>query len=96
MHYDSTPRGDIVRMVSPSGRAPKVAFDGTQFWIAWIDNPAGELGIAAVDLDGNLVASAPPGRTAAGDEAFQLVRSGSSVFLAVLGADGLDFVRLCR
>jgi hypothetical protein len=92
----STPRGDIVRMLSLSGRAPKVAFDGTQFWIAWLDNPAGEIGIAAVDLDGNLVVSAPPGRTAAGDEAFQLVRSGSIVLLAVLGADALDFVRLCR
>ena len=92
----STARGDIVRMLSASGRAPKVAFDGTQFWIAWIDSPAGELGIAAFELDGNLVVSTPPGRTASGDEAFQLVRSGSTVFLVVLGADALDFVRLCR
>ena len=92
----STPRGELVRMLSLIGRAPKVAFDGTQFWIAWIDNPAGGLGIAALDLAGNLVVSAQPALSVAGDEAFQLVRSGSTVLLVVLGADALDFITLCR
>jgi hypothetical protein len=92
----STAQGDIVRPLTASGRAPKVRFDGERFWIAWLDNASGELRVATLDLAGNVLTAAQPGPRVAGDEGFDLVRSGDSVFLVVLGADALDVVTLCR
>jgi hypothetical protein len=88
--------GDVLRTISSSGRAPKVVFDGTRFWTAWIDNSTGELRIATVDVAGTVFGSAQPGPEVAGDEAFDLVRAGSTVYLVVLSSDALDFVTLCR
>jgi hypothetical protein len=98
-HY-LTASASVVRTLSSSGRAPKVRFDGTRFWIAWLDRPAGtssdELRVVAFDLSGNLVSAGSSAPRVAGDHAFDLVRAGSTVHLVVLTADGLDFVTLCR
>jgi hypothetical protein len=91
----STARGDVLRTLSSSGRAPKVRFDGTQFWIAWLDNRTGALRVATLDLGGNVVTAAQAGPRVASDEGFDLVRSGDSVYLVVLGTDALDLVTLC-
>jgi hypothetical protein len=91
-----TAQGDTLRTLSSSGRAPKARFDGTQFWIAWIDNRTGALRVATFDLAGNVVTAAQAGPKVAGDEAFDLVRSGDSVVLVVLGSDALELVTLCH
>jgi hypothetical protein len=73
-----------------------VRFDGTRFWIVWLDTATGQLRIAAWDPDGSVVAGGHPAPAPIGDEAFQLVRAGATVYLAVLGSDALDLVTLCR
>jgi hypothetical protein len=66
--------GDIMRDMSLHGRKPKVRFDGTEFWIAWVDEGAGDqLHLASFDLSGNVKDVALPGWQPVGDEAFQLV-----------------------
>jgi hypothetical protein len=88
--------GDIMRDMSLHGRKPKVRFDGTEFWIAWIDEAAGDqLHLATFDLSGNVKDAALPGWRATGDEGFQLVRRGASVYLVILSADTLSFLRTC-
>lgn len=92
----STARGDVLHTLSSSGRAPKVRFDGTQFWIAWLDNRNGALRVATIDLAGNVVTAGQAGPPTTSDEGFDLVRSGDTVYLVVLGSDALDLVTLCH
>jgi hypothetical protein len=88
--------GDIMRDMSFHGRAPKIRFDGTEFWIAWIDEgPPEELHLATFDLSGNIKDVALPGWTPVGDEAFQLVRRGATVYLVILGTNTLSFLLTC-
>lgn len=88
--------GDIMRDMSLHGRKPKVRFDGNEFWIAWVDEGAGDqLHLASFDLSGNVKDVALPGWRPVGDEAFQLVRRGAVVYLVVLSADTLSFLRTC-
>jgi hypothetical protein len=88
---------DIVNTLSTSGRAPKVAFDGTRFWIAWRDTGVAALRIASVDPIGTLVRWSTTGPAVAGDEAFDLVRSGNlTTTLVAITPNSLDFVTLCR
>jgi hypothetical protein len=88
--------GDIMRDMSLHGRKPKVRFDGTEFWIAWIDEAAGDqLHLATFDLSGNVKDVGLPGWQVVGDEGFQLVRRGASVYLVVLSGDTLNFLRTC-
>jgi hypothetical protein len=88
---------DIVRVLSTSGRAPKVRFDGTRFWIVWRDNGVSRLRIATLDPTGNLVISATPGPQVASDEAFDLVRaSTTTTVLVALVPNALELVTLCR
>jgi hypothetical protein len=88
---------DVVHVLSTSGGAAKVRFDGTRFWIAWRDSGVSNLRIASLDLIGNLVRSTTPGPQVAGDEAFDLVRTSSSTTtLVALAPDALEFVTLCR
>ncbi|HET7500962.1 MAG TPA: hypothetical protein VFK02_08170 [Kofleriaceae bacterium] len=88
--------GDIMRDMSLHGRKPKVRFDGTEFWIAWIDEAAGDqLHLASFDLSGNVKDVGLPGWTPVGDEAFELVQRGSTVYLVILSRDTLSFLRTC-
>jgi hypothetical protein len=94
-HLAST--GNIMHDMSLHGRAPKVRFDGTEFWIAWIDEGAAgdRLHLASFDLQGNVKDVEVTGWTPVGDEGFQLVRRGATVYLVVLSADTLNFLLTC-
>lgn len=88
---------DIVNVLSTSGRAPRVRFDGTRFWIAWRDTGAANLRIATVDPIGTLIRWSTSGPAVAGDNAFDLVRTSTlTVALVALTPNSLDFVTLCR
>jgi hypothetical protein len=88
--------GDIVRVLSTSGRAAKVRFDGSRFWVVWRDTGVNNLRIASIDPIGT-VATYAPGPAVAGDEAFDLVRaSGTTTALVALTPNSLDVVTLCR
>ncbi len=88
---------DIVHQLSASGRAAKVRFDGTRFWIAWRDNGVSALRIASIDPIGTLVRYPTPGPSVVGDEAFDLVRtSTTTTALVALTPNTLDIVTLCR
>jgi hypothetical protein len=88
---------DIVHVLSASGRAGKVQFDGTRFWIVWRDTGVANLRIASIDPIGTLVVSPTPGPVVAGDDAFDLVRtSTTTTVLVALASDALQLVTLCR
>jgi hypothetical protein len=88
---------DIVNVLTTSGRAPKVQFDGTRFWLAWRDTGVAALRIASIDPIGTLVRWSTTGPSVAGDEAFDLVRTGTATTaLVALTPNSLDFVTLCR
>jgi hypothetical protein len=88
---------DIVNVLSTSGRAPKVRFDGTRFWIAWRNTGSSHLHIASIDPIGTLVRWSTSGPAVAGDEAFDLVRtSTTTTVLVAITPNALDFVTLCR
>ena len=88
---------DVSGILSMHGRAPRPRFDGTQFWVAWIDEPpAGDrLRIALVDeaLGGSAVDV--PGWVPASDAAYELVRGADAVYLFILGADTLSILKTC-
>jgi hypothetical protein len=86
---------DLKRDMSFHGRAPKVRFDGTEFWIACIDDLDGAIHLALFDQSANVTEVALPGWTPVGDEAFQLVRRGATVNLVILGTDTLSFLLTC-
>jgi hypothetical protein len=87
---------DLGIEISQSGRAPKVRFDGTRFWVVWIEEPANVLRIAAVEQDLSFELVDLPGFVVSGDEAFELVRTGTTVHLAVLGPSTLTLLRTCK
>lgn len=75
------------------GRAPKVTFDGTFYWMAWRDDTS--LWLARVDKAGVIRAVALPGFVPAGDEAFELVRRGTDVDLVMHTGRKLEVLSLC-
>jgi hypothetical protein len=86
--------GDIVRELSPAGSAPKAQFDGLRFWIAWLDG-GGALQLSSFALDGTIAHHALAGWSPLGPEAFELVRRGDEVTLALLRAGELDALTIC-
>jgi hypothetical protein len=75
------------------GRAPKVTFDDTFYWVAWRDNAS--LQLARVAKDGVVRSVALPGFVPAGDEAFELVRRGTDVDLVMHTGRKLEVLSLC-
>jgi hypothetical protein len=80
--------------VIDKGSAPKVRFDGTRFWIAWLDS-GGELRLTSFGLDGTATPYALPGWRPAGPEAFELVNNGAETALVLLSTSELDFLTIC-
>jgi hypothetical protein len=84
--------------LSTRGRAPKIRFDGIDFWVAWIDEPpTGDvLRVARVAQDLTFTAVDLAGWNPVGNEAFELVRtSDGEIRLALLSANSLSFLRAC-
>jgi hypothetical protein len=86
--------GNVSRTVSPAGSAPKVVFDGTRFWIAWLDD-RGRLQLSSFDLGGTVVEYSLAGWTPSGPESFELVHRGNETALALLSPGELDFLSIC-
>ena len=82
------------RTIAPAGSAPKVQFDGTRFWIAFLDGQ-GVLQLSSFDLTGHVVAYSLAGWAPIGPEAFELVRRGNQTGVALLSSSGLEFLTIC-
>lgn len=85
---------DMPRTIAPAGSAPKVQFDGTRFWIAFLDGE-GALQLSSFDLAGRVVANSLAGWVPIGPEAFELVRRGTQAAVALLSPAGLEFLTIC-
>jgi hypothetical protein len=93
-HY-AVSTGDVTATIGLHGSAPKVQFDGTRFWIAWLDG-GGELRLTSFELaTGVLVQYELPGWQPSGPEAFELVTRGNETALVLLSSNGLDFLTIC-
>lgn len=107
MHIYVTPTGAIAvqydalvpgpeQILSPTGTAPRIGYDGTRFWAAWLDLRTGEqrLRIGHLASTGGITDVELP-ILPAGEESFELVRDGSRVDLVVRESDALSILQLC-
>jgi hypothetical protein len=85
---------DMASDVAPAGSAPKVQFDGSRFWIAYLDDHA-VLQLSSFDLNSRVVNYSLPGWIPLGGEAFELVRRGNETSLVLLSPAGLEFLTIC-
>jgi hypothetical protein len=88
---------NVARNLSVRGRAPRPRFDGTRFWVAWIDEPSqgDRLRIATVEEDLTMNAVDVSGWEPVSDRAFELVRGADGVYLFLLGTDTLSILKTC-
>jgi hypothetical protein len=96
-HY-AVGSGDLTATIGIRGSAPKVEYDGTRFWIAWLDG-TGELRLTSFEVGTGLVVQYElPGWQPAGPEAFELVTSGSGneSTLVLLSSASLDLLTICN
>jgi hypothetical protein len=94
--------GTMPTVVTDQGRSPRVAGDNLgNVWLAWIDTTAGAdvLRVGRYAMTSTVVdeAASVEGVVPAGDEAFELVRLDTSVYLFVLSTApaALDVFVLC-
>lgn len=93
-HY-AVSTGDVTATIGIPGSAPKVGYDGTRFWIAWLDGSS-ELRLTSFEVaTGKLVQYELPGWRASGPEGFELVTRGNETALVLLSPDGLDLLTIC-
>jgi hypothetical protein len=92
-HY-AVSTGDKLGRIAQLGSAPKVRFDGTRFWIAWLDGQS-QLQLSSFDLNGTIVPYSLAGWTPLGPEAFELVHRGGTTGVVMLSAGELDFLTIC-
>jgi hypothetical protein len=85
---------DIARSITAAGSAPKVQFDGIEFWIAWLDGQD-VLQLASFDVRGKIVSYSLAGWAPLGPEAFELVRRGNQTAVVLLSRDGLEILTIC-
>jgi hypothetical protein len=90
-HYST---GDVEAVITAAGSAPKVRFDGSRFWVAWLDGQ-GKLQLSSVELGGQVVAYDLAEWVPLGPEAFELVRRGTETDLVLLSKDGVEFLKIC-
>jgi hypothetical protein len=87
--------GNLKATIGIHGSAPKLGYDGTRFWIAWLDGN-GELRLTSFEVaTGVLVQYELPGWQPRGPEAFELVTRGNETALVLLSTDSLDFLTIC-
>jgi len=92
-HY-AVSTGDVDRLIATTGSAPKVRFDGTRFWIAWLDG-GGVLQLSSFDLGGTIVNYSLAGWTPNGPEAFEVVNRGNETGVMLVSPNGLDILTIC-
>ena len=91
--YLSAATAPVVDLAA-AGSAPRVQFDGTRFWIAWLDGNA-KLRLTSYDLDGTVVPYLLTDWVPRGPAAFQLVRRSNETVLALISAFGLELLTIC-
>lgn len=87
------PGGSAFHVTVGSGRAPKIAFDGEVYWMAWLEGDVVQ--VARVDAKGRIMTNSLPGFSVVGDGAFELVNRGVRVELVMLSKTSLTFLMLC-
>ena len=92
-HY-AVSTGDRERLITQTGSAPKVRFDGTRFWIAWLDG-GGLLQLSSFDINGTTVNYSLAGWTPNGPEAFEVVNRGNETGVMLVSPNGLDILTIC-
>lgn len=89
---------DATQRLSSAGRAPKIRFDQTWFWVAWIDLSGGAevLRVAKVAQDLTFTTVDLPGWYPASDEAFELVRqTDGRIYLGLISNDSISLLQTC-
>lgn len=86
---------DVARRIADTGTAPKVLFDGTQFWVAWLDADQA-LRLTSFDTAGKTADYPLTDWHPLGPEAFALVSRGSETALVMLSVNELEFLTLCE
>jgi hypothetical protein len=87
--------GNVKATIGTPGSAPRVGYDGTRFWIAWLDGKS-ELRLTSFEVaTGKLVQYELPGWQPSGPEAFELVTRGNETALMLLSPAGLDVLTIC-
>ena len=93
-HY-AVSTGDVTATIGTPGSAPKLGYDGTRFWIAWLDGK-GELRLTSFEVaTGKLVQYELAGWQPNGPEAFELVSRGNETVLVLLSPGSLDLLTIC-
>jgi hypothetical protein len=89
---------EVNRTIASYGLAPKIVFDDTRFWIAFVDQ-TGTLQLTSFEHDratrGDLAHFALAGWIPNGTEAFELVHRGLETLLVVIRPDELDVLTIC-
>jgi hypothetical protein len=93
-HY-AVSSGDLDATVGIRGSAPRIGYDGTRFWIAWLDG-GGELQLTSFEVATGVLVQYPlPGWQPTGPAAFELVSRGNETALVLLSPAGLEVLTIC-
>jgi hypothetical protein len=77
-----------------TGSDPRIASDGTRFWLAWRD-PGAPSAISAAQVDSTGVATAYTVTGIANATAYDVVAVGTQAWLLALDSSGLELIPLC-
>lgn len=93
MPIQQTQFGGASRLVRPGSSAPRTLFDGTSFWVSYLDE-RGDIIVGFLDANRHLVSMSLAGpKPTAG--AYDLVMVGQNPWVLSLGSDGYSAYRLC-
>ncbi len=81
-------------VLAPYGRAPRVAFDGQNFWASYLD-AHGDVIVGTLDETGDLHSLAISGTQPSAD-GYDLAVGGGSAAVFAIDANGLGATRVCR
>ena len=79
--------------LEPYGRAPRIVFDGTRYWVSYLDQ-RGDVVVGDLDSGGHLTSTALFG-TRPADEAYELVVTHGAPWVFALDANGYTAQRMC-
>ncbi len=93
MPIQQTQFGGASRLVRPGSSAPRTVFDGSSFWVSYLDE-RGDVIVGFLDANRHLVSMSLGGpKPTAG--AYDLVMVGQNPWILTLGSDGYSAYRLC-
>ncbi len=88
--------GDMGTRLSALGHSPRIRFDGTRFWVVWVDTQAGNVvRIAALEQDLTFATVDLVGWPLPSNEGFEVVKLDATVYLAMLVDEALWLLETC-